>query len=218
VTRALKRVEFLQALIDDLLDLAAAKTGLRISTEAAVVDLRRILDEVIERYRIPAEEKGLTLEAHIESSEPLYLRANPAELDRAFTNLVSNAVKSRVQRGEVHPRGRKGHRDAGTAGTRRLYHSQGYRDWYTTGGVASPVRGVLSSPQRQSPGQAGHVEPPTPKPRSSRAQDWAWSSPRISSPAIGGRSGSRAPRESARRLWWSCPSWTIVIRGRHHHP
>ncbi|HHE71661.1 MAG TPA: GAF domain-containing sensor histidine kinase [Chloroflexi bacterium] len=101
VTRALKRVEFLQALIDDLLDLAAAKTGLRISTEAAVVDLRRILDEVIERYRIPAEEKGLTLEAHIESSEPLYLRANPAELDRAFTNLVSNAVKYTPAGGRV---------------------------------------------------------------------------------------------------------------------
>lgn len=101
VARALRRTEFLQTLIDDLLDLAATKTGLRVSGEARVVDLRQILGEVIERYRIPAEDKGLAFEANIEVSSPLHLSANPEELDRAFTNLISNAVKYTPAGGKV---------------------------------------------------------------------------------------------------------------------
>ena len=59
--RALRRANFLQTLIDDLLDLAAQKTGLKIQNSVEAVDLRSVLDKVIQRYAVPAEEKNVNL-------------------------------------------------------------------------------------------------------------------------------------------------------------
>ncbi len=65
VDRAVRRTEFLQTLIDDLLDLAAGKTGLRMTTKTEPVGLQALVQSIAERYRVPAEEKQIDLQLHI---------------------------------------------------------------------------------------------------------------------------------------------------------
>jgi signal transduction histidine kinase len=100
IERAARRSEFLQTLIDDLLDLAGGKTGLRTGWVAEPVDLCAIVDGVAERYRIPAEEKHIVF--RLDRPEAcLRVLANRDELDRAMTNLISNAVKYTPEGGAV---------------------------------------------------------------------------------------------------------------------
>ena len=101
VDRAVRRTEFLQTLIDDLLDLAAGKTGLRMTNATEPVELQALVRGIAERYHVPAEEKQIALQLHIASDDPLIVVANQEELDRAVTNLVSNAVKYTPAGGSV---------------------------------------------------------------------------------------------------------------------
>ncbi len=98
--RALHRADFLQTLIDDLLDLAAGKTGLRVAPAAKPVDLTAIVAQITDRYRVPAEEKQLTLTLEGADS-PLHVRATEEEMDRVFNNLISNAIKYTPAGGRV---------------------------------------------------------------------------------------------------------------------
>lgn len=104
IGRALRRTEFLQTLIDDLLDLAAGKTGLRQVGETEPVDLRGVLDGVLGRYRVPAEEKQIEMVVEVVDAGSLCVAAHHEELDRALTNLVSNAVKYTPEGGRVEIR------------------------------------------------------------------------------------------------------------------
>ena len=99
--RALRRANFLQTLIDDLLDLAAQKTGLKIQNSVEAVDLRSVLDKVIQRYAIPAEEKNVNLAIEIDNAQQYIIEANNNDVDRAITNIVSNAIKYTPAGGDV---------------------------------------------------------------------------------------------------------------------
>ena len=99
VGRARRRIEFLQTLIDDLLDLAAGKADVLATTERGLVSLSEVLGEVQSRYEARAQEKGLALQAEY-PDENLTVWGDRAELDRMLNNLVSNAVKY-TARGEV---------------------------------------------------------------------------------------------------------------------
>lgn len=101
IGRALRRTDFLQTLIDDLLSLAAAKTGLRTTQATEAVDLGAALMTIAERYRIPSQDKGIDLQIVTPEGACLCTSANPEELDRALTNLVSNAVKYTPPGGKV---------------------------------------------------------------------------------------------------------------------
>lgn len=56
------------------------------------VDVRRILHEVLDLSSVAAERKGLTFVEHA-SDESLVAQGDADEIDRIFTNVVSNAVK-----------------------------------------------------------------------------------------------------------------------------
>ena len=106
IGRALRRADFLQTLIDDMLDLAAGKAGLRVTTGTEPIELGPLVHGILERYRVPAEEKriGLSLETPQppgERTPPLIVTANREELDRAITNLVTNALKYTPAEGAV---------------------------------------------------------------------------------------------------------------------
>lgn len=92
--RAIRRCDFLQELIDDLLDLAAGKIQDSSTEVLEPVSLNGVLEKVVKRYEIPAQEKGLTLEWQNSANCPEALVMATAEgLDRVFNNLISNAVK-----------------------------------------------------------------------------------------------------------------------------
>ncbi|HOU13636.1 MAG TPA: HAMP domain-containing sensor histidine kinase [Anaerolineae bacterium] len=100
LARALRRTDFLQTLIDDLLDLAAGKAGLRMEENAQPVIVNQIVAQVVERHTIPAAEKRIALTAEI-TDAPLMVMGVGEQLDRAFNNLVSNAVKYTPEGGQV---------------------------------------------------------------------------------------------------------------------
>ncbi len=99
VDRAQRRIKFLQALIDDLLDLAAGKAEVMATAERGLVSLTDVFEEVYARYESPTRDKGIALQV-LYPDEPLKVWGDRSELDRMMTNLVSNAVKY-TQEGEV---------------------------------------------------------------------------------------------------------------------
>ncbi|MGC9398414.1 MAG: sensor histidine kinase [Anaerolineae bacterium] len=112
IHRALRRADFLQTLIDDLLDLAAGKTGLRAEEKRAPVDLTEIVKRVAERYSSPAAEQGVTMRVEMASEAPLRVEGTEDNFDRVVTNLISNAVKYTPEGGAVDVRLEK---EGGTA-------------------------------------------------------------------------------------------------------
>ena len=101
VGRALRRNEFLQTLIDDLLDVAAGKAGLRRTTQMAPVDLAEIVRRIHDRYQAAATDKQIDFRLNLPEEFTLTIAADGEEIDRAVTNLVSNAVKYTPEGGMV---------------------------------------------------------------------------------------------------------------------
>jgi signal transduction histidine kinase len=91
-SRARRRIQFLQSLINDLLDLAAGKADMLVTAERDLVSLTDVLKEVKAHFEVPTREKGLTLELEC-PDETLSVWGDRSELDRMLNNLVSNAVK-----------------------------------------------------------------------------------------------------------------------------
>jgi signal transduction histidine kinase len=101
IGRALHRADFLQALIDDLLDLAAGKKELGLKEEHGPVRLDEIIGQVVERFETAARENHIELEYRAPKDGPVIVNAGSEGLDRIFNNLVSNAVKYTPNGGHV---------------------------------------------------------------------------------------------------------------------
>jgi signal transduction histidine kinase len=99
VGRARRRTAFLQALIDDLLDLAAGRADVLPTTDRGQVSLPDVIEEIRDHHELRAREKGLTLQIEC-PDETLNVWGDRTELDRMLNNLVSNAVKY-TEQGEV---------------------------------------------------------------------------------------------------------------------
>lgn len=92
VDRARMRIQVLEALIDDLLDLAAGKVEGPTEVARGPISLSEVLQEVCRRYEPLAVEKGLSV-AYAGIEDGLVACGDREELDRIFNNLVGNAVK-----------------------------------------------------------------------------------------------------------------------------
>lgn len=102
LSRAVRRVEFLQKLIDDLLDLAAGKIEGLGREEWEPISLDQAIEKVVRRFEVPASEKNLTLEWLDSSGDaPAQVLATQEGIDRIFNNLISNAVKYTPAGGRV---------------------------------------------------------------------------------------------------------------------
>ena len=91
VDRALHRADFLQTLIDDLLDLAAGKSEL--TEERNPVQVEKIARRVVDRYQVVAREKRVELTWVHECEKPATVLATDESVDRIINNLISNAIK-----------------------------------------------------------------------------------------------------------------------------
>lgn len=100
--RAIRRVDFLRKLIDDLLDLANGRAPQQHGHMDAPVTLETVVENVVKRFELPAHEKGQSLEW---SSDPQggesLVWATVESLDRIFNNLVSNAIRYTPQGGKI---------------------------------------------------------------------------------------------------------------------
>lgn len=101
VNRVLHRADFLQVLIDDLLDLAAGKNEMGLKEDRVAVPLDEVLGQVVERYETEARERQIALEYRSETGTSATVAATAEGLDRIFNNLVSNAVKYTPKGGRI---------------------------------------------------------------------------------------------------------------------
>ena len=86
--KAEEELDRLQALVDDLLALAAAATA---SPTGATVDLSSVVEDAVERWQAPAREAEKTVE--LGSHEPASVFADPGDLAHVVDNLVENALR-----------------------------------------------------------------------------------------------------------------------------
>lgn len=94
--------EHLLHIINDVLDFSRIEAG-KLHIQRSPLDLRALLDEVVELQRVTAIEKGLRLHAESELPDPCWVSADAARLRQMLHNLVGNAIKF-TDMGEVRLR------------------------------------------------------------------------------------------------------------------
>ncbi|MDR4460460.1 MAG: ATP-binding protein [Nitrospirales bacterium] len=92
-------IERLTRMINDLLDLSRIEAG-RMDLHRSAVNLASLTREVVETLQSMAQERSLTLEAHI--STPIgFIQGDRDKLIQIFTNLINNALKFTESPGTV---------------------------------------------------------------------------------------------------------------------
>ncbi|WP_019504980.1 ATP-binding protein [Pleurocapsa sp. PCC 7319] len=81
----------LLGIINDVLDISKIEAG-KLSVTIEKVELRKILNEVIDLHLVPIQRKDLNLKTPI-WNENIYVLADPAKLKQILINILSNAVK-----------------------------------------------------------------------------------------------------------------------------
>lgn len=98
------RLDFLQELITDLLDLAAGRErdlGPAEPAELDLVDATECLAEVVAAFKDQARAKAIEFDSNVGHLPQLWVRAERESLRRILANLVSNAIKYTPQNGRV---------------------------------------------------------------------------------------------------------------------
>jgi signal transduction histidine kinase len=90
VRSAAEEVNRLAKLAEDLLVIARAEQG-RLPLERRTIQVDDVLDTVAARFAAPA--RGVDRTVEIEGSAKLLVDADPARLEQALTNIVSNALR-----------------------------------------------------------------------------------------------------------------------------
>jgi signal transduction histidine kinase/DNA-binding response OmpR family regulator len=100
--RAVRAVDRMQRLIEDLLELARIDAG-TLHVELAHIDLTSVVDESFELHRTLAVDKQITLERAWQSSDGAAVRvmADRHRIVQVLSNLLSNAIKFTPPRGTV---------------------------------------------------------------------------------------------------------------------
>lgn len=98
--RSVKRLLMLGDIVNDLLKFEIRRSDLQ-KKELHPVDTAKVLQGLMEPYKILADEKKVALTFHLEESVPPIL-AEEQLVDELFTNLISNGVKYTPPGGKIH--------------------------------------------------------------------------------------------------------------------
>ncbi|HNS50228.1 MAG TPA: two-component regulator propeller domain-containing protein [Anaerolineae bacterium] len=91
--------EHLLGLINDVLEMSKIEAG-RITLNEHAFDLRRLLEDMEDMFRLRAEAKGLALESEVDPGVPQVVGADEGKLRQVLLNLLGNAVKF-TQTGDI---------------------------------------------------------------------------------------------------------------------
>ncbi len=89
----------LLAVINDILDFSKIEAG-KLELDLVDVDLRQLVDQVLQGFALTAHRKGLELACEVSPDVPDAVVADPVRLRQVLLNLVSNALKF-TSEGEV---------------------------------------------------------------------------------------------------------------------
>lgn len=104
VTRIGARLDLLQELITDLLDLAAGKEGYLAHRPTEMLNFTHYLDAMCEHLRPQADACGVTLTTNAQETPELWVCASPEEIRRILINVIGNAIKYTPSGGQVSAR------------------------------------------------------------------------------------------------------------------
>ncbi len=94
-----RHTDFLTNLISELLDIARIESG-RVGMTVRSVELPRLLDGVVDLLGPQLKEKNLTVDIRIPAKLPP-LQADENQIQRVFTNLLSNAIRFTPEKGTI---------------------------------------------------------------------------------------------------------------------
>ncbi len=86
----------LVSIINDILDTSKMEAGM-MRIEKIPFDLKTIVENSVELFRVKANEKELKLKLHYSSDIPEYVVGDPSRIRQIISNLISNAVKFTTQ-------------------------------------------------------------------------------------------------------------------------
>ena len=78
--------------INDILDFSKIEAG-KLTLENREFNPKKTFDEIADRYKLPAKEKGLILNCKFDEKIPNQLLGDSARLNQILTNLTTNAIK-----------------------------------------------------------------------------------------------------------------------------
>ncbi|MDD3343333.1 MAG: transporter substrate-binding domain-containing protein [Sulfurospirillaceae bacterium] len=84
--------ESLLILINDILDLSKIESG-KFEIINKATSIKKLLEDTVSTFMLQAEQKGLTLELHIDKKLPETLFIDALRLKQIITNLIGNAIK-----------------------------------------------------------------------------------------------------------------------------
>jgi heavy metal sensor kinase len=90
MVNALEDVEKLSSIVRALLLLSQAESG-QVVLQKTDLDLTAMVEDIVEQFQIPAEEKNLSLSPTLEPR--VIVNADRIQIERMLSNLLSNAVK-----------------------------------------------------------------------------------------------------------------------------
>ncbi len=81
----------LLGIINDLLDISKIEAG-KLSVSLEIIDLQKVLKEVINLQSVNVQQKGLQLNIP-QMNEPMMVNADPAKFKQVLINIIGNAIK-----------------------------------------------------------------------------------------------------------------------------
>jgi heavy metal sensor kinase len=96
---ALQDVDRLSQIVRALLLLSQAESG-QLVLQKMQLDLREVVDDLVEQFQIPAEAAGVKLTCELPPECPA--EVDRVQIERMLTNLLSNAIKFTPEGGLVH--------------------------------------------------------------------------------------------------------------------
>ncbi len=97
INRSQVRLDGLIKMVNDLLDISRMEMK-SIKREITDIDITNVINNILELFQVDLKAKNISVEFNSDANQP-FIKADYEEINRLFTNLISNAIKYNRQNG-----------------------------------------------------------------------------------------------------------------------